>query len=141
MFHRFDKRKSGGARTLFIPARAKDLNPNIIQRVTTLANKRMGPFSRFSPWKLVWREFALTMLSTAIRISLPKFGPNHRRIIAPSRTPGRGINCLAFLPPPNSSNSLYGPHALPVFVNLHGGGFVAGGPADNRKWCERVAAE
>jgi acetyl esterase/lipase len=93
------------------------------------------------PLRLAWRVLALRSVGLLIRYTLlPKFGKRgctQRRIYVPSRTPGRSIPCLAFFPPPSPSCS----HSLPVYINLHGGGFVAGAATDNIAWCEQIAQQ
>ena len=93
------------------------------------------------PFRLAWRVLALRSVGILFRYTVllksGKRGCTQRRIQVPSRTPGRSVFCLAFLPSQTGSRV----HLLPVFVNLHGGGFVAGAATDNIAWCERIVEE
>jgi acetyl esterase len=99
------------------------------------------------------RSFALRGLGGAInRLLLPSFPPS-ATAVAPPLAPedlvcfeggesprdnsSAPVPVLVFLPP--ASPTLASAEGLPVYVNLHGGGFVAGGPGDDGELCRHLA--
>jgi len=59
-----------------------------------------------------------------------------RRLSTVIASTSPSIRCVAYYPQSYSSNNRY-----PVYVNLHGGGFVAGNAADDSEFCSFIAKQ
>ncbi|MDZ5784193.1 alpha/beta hydrolase [Marinococcus luteus] len=90
----------------------------------------------------VWRTYLLTSLLRAFQIRLRRYSPTH--ITPPTADAVRTDSYMVETAAGTTPVHIYYPEAaegkaLPVFVNLHGGGFFMGSYADDEGWGRYVA--
>ncbi|WP_298787455.1 alpha/beta hydrolase [uncultured Marinococcus sp.] len=90
----------------------------------------------------VWRTYLLTALLRAFQIQMRRYSPTH--ITPPAADTVRTDSYIVETAAGATPVHLYYPEAaegtaLPVFVNLHGGGFFMGSYADDEGWGRHVA--
>lgn len=92
--------------------------------------------------RLYTRWIAIKPIRRDKQLAESKYSMQRKRVLIPSRDPGRRIKADLYLPPQQSSGHGDSDDPTPVLINYHGSGFVLTGLlGSNVLYCARIASE